>query len=839
MPKNINHVQHIKSSVVVEGKPKLPQSGILVEGELAVNYASGYETISLENSSGNIVTFSSDEYYTEQKLGSGFTGANSAITVTDVIKENELIISSSINDLNERKADVSAVTSVNDALTAHTANTNIHLTSTEKTNIDSLATNIAAISGITNTKVSNWNTAYTNNHTHSNKSYLDGITGAVGTMTYQNANSYSSATQVQTALNSKANTATTLAGYGITDAYTKSETSGKTEISDALSGKVDATEYATFSASTNDSIDDLSGQSQTIATALVNLNTALNDLNDGIDDIPKFEEITYGDLVTLRSNSGLIPGQWYRITDYQCTTTQGNTQSAGHQFDIIVRADSTDTLNENAYAAKHAGDTYFANSKLEAWRLLYCLDNIAWSLRPMTVATCEGGYYKFVESGTIEVDGDTYVLWKGNGNFQDDWCDYAISEDAEEGTTLYAMYDIDEPEFSDDSVGEIEDKIEYTGYGKGTITWMKDEFGNELSYDFKNIQFKRFYTTDAKGRDGIDSCYMVADPNNPAKDLSVDDTDNFIWAYTFSSNREGGTQTDTSLAGSITNNVIGSNGDSLPNNVFYGMSIYSNTFGDYCYNNSIGNYFQRNTIGNNVYNNTIGNGFQDNSIGNNCYYNTIGNYFRYNTIGNYFNNNSIGNYFQYNTIGNEFNNNSIGNEFDYNSIGNDCYDNSIGNSIGSNTIGEWFYRNTIGESFYQNSIGNGFNNNSIGNDCYQNSIGNNCRNNTIGNNMYNNTIGNYFQYNTIGNYFQYNTIGNGCNKIKIQKDYVYFIVIENGNQYINITSTKTTSSSQVLRNFTVAQGVNNSNSTKTISHNTTNDTFKTIYKPVNSVEVSV
>ena len=58
--------------------------------------------------------------------------------------------------------------------TGHTAST-VHMTTTEKTNLDSLATNIAAISGITSTKVGNWDTASTNSHTHSNKTVLDGI----------------------------------------------------------------------------------------------------------------------------------------------------------------------------------------------------------------------------------------------------------------------------------------------------------------------------------------------------------------------------------------------------------------------------------------------------------------------------------------------------------------------------------------------------------------------------------------------------------------------------------------------------------------------------------------
>ena len=83
MPKEKKHLQHLKSNVVTEGKPKLPAADALMLGEIAVNYAKGVETISLKNTNNEIVTFSSDDYYTEQKLGSGFTNA----TVTDKLNE--------------------------------------------------------------------------------------------------------------------------------------------------------------------------------------------------------------------------------------------------------------------------------------------------------------------------------------------------------------------------------------------------------------------------------------------------------------------------------------------------------------------------------------------------------------------------------------------------------------------------------------------------------------------------------------------------------------------------------------------------------------------------------
>lgn len=395
MAKNVEHVSHIKSKLKTNGLPQLPTADKLVDGEIAINYAKGVETISIKNESGSIVTFSSDNYYTEKKLGSGFT--NNDVTVTEAIDDLEYMvvnkeeaIAAALNDLNGRKLDASAytptdlsnyytksetsgATQISNALSAkvdsatytgHTADTTIHITSAERTAwdakadisdipsvngyadsvqynsitkkvefyhgttagtkvfeydaspflIDGMVQNVeikdvqsgdpaitvtclvvsfntdagkqdinipisqifdannyyttAQTSGATelqtafNGKTDTATTTALNNvvathtantnihltttekgqlHTHSNKTALDSITSNVGTMAYENASSYSSATQVST----------------------------------ALSNKVDKTEYATFSAATNTSIEDLSGQSETVAAAL-------NDLNDKI-----------------------------------------------------------------------------------------------------------------------------------------------------------------------------------------------------------------------------------------------------------------------------------------------------------------------------------------------------------------------------------------------------------------------------------------------------------------------------------------------------------------------------------------------------------------------------
>jgi hypothetical protein len=48
-------------------------------------------------------------------------------------------------------------------------------------------------------------------------------------------------------------------------------------------------------------------------------------------------DITYNDLKSLRDNKELSPGTFYRIRDYQCTTTQEGTRAVDNcKFNIIV-----------------------------------------------------------------------------------------------------------------------------------------------------------------------------------------------------------------------------------------------------------------------------------------------------------------------------------------------------------------------------------------------------------------------------------------------------------------------------------------------------------------------
>lgn len=88
--------------------------------------------------------------------------------------------------------------------------------------------------------------------------------------------------------------------------------------------------------------------------------------------------IEYADLVELRDNNNLKPGTLYRITDYVTTVANDpKARSAGHVFDIIVKALDSCTLSEEASAIKSPRDTdgYFSNCRLEAWKIWYSLDN--------------------------------------------------------------------------------------------------------------------------------------------------------------------------------------------------------------------------------------------------------------------------------------------------------------------------------------------------------------------------------------------------------------------------------------------------------------------------------
>ena len=121
-------------------------------------------------------------------------------------------------------------------------------------------------------------------------------------------------------------------------------------------------------------------------------------------------ETTYADLKSMRDNGTLTPGMWYRITDYECTTTQSNTISAGNKFDVIVLATGTNSLSEQARAINHTpqeGETdYFANSNLSAWQIWYCLDNNTTRFAWADATNGKGVIYRMIDEWYNDVPYD-------------------------------------------------------------------------------------------------------------------------------------------------------------------------------------------------------------------------------------------------------------------------------------------------------------------------------------------------------------------------------------------------------------------------------------------------
>lgn len=244
-------------------------------------------------------------------------------------------------------------------------------------------------------------------------------------------------------------------------------------------------------------------------------------------------EITHAQLKAMRDAGQLVAGQQYRITDYVATTTDHESRSANHPFDIIVTADNERTLNESARAIAHAGDTYFEKCNLAAWQLMYCIDNdtsrFAWAQ--------EGGeFYQIIISSlgfsgllTFESDSDTTISgFPYRFTFNYEGSEIAILAPQKTFSTQTQCYLVG---FTPQPYGIDADSITYTIQedGKGVVYRMIDENNNDMPYDFKGIQFKRYKITATSGT----SSSLIgkwAAKGNPH--LTIDE-DDFRFAYLF------------------------------------------------------------------------------------------------------------------------------------------------------------------------------------------------------------------------------------------------------------------------------------------------------------------
>ena len=583
-------------------------------------------------------------------------------------------------------------------------------------------------------------------------------------------------------------------------------------------------------------------------------------------------EVTYEQLKSLRDNNSLTPGRQYRITDFVTTTTQEDTQSAGHPFDIIVTATSSNTLSEDAKAIQHVGDTYFANSDLAAWELKYEMDESDQLIASIhsnayfLFSNLPGCYHRSSSDDVTLLGSHLYAWTNGLHTVYSDYENPDPDEDCVffddlfisyndihpitsiNGNTIHANNHDDEditftrnsqadftlygttyynwvtgdyvncyttsssPSIGDDLLIDIywDYGMSYTGtevsYNnqssssqisayRGIITYMKDEFGNECPYDFKNIQFKRYKITACSIATWLVNKYYGI--KNVGSSYSIDQNDSKYY-YTFNY----GECNDDTLSRNSHHNIIPSNNNGAWNNiVFIGGKCYENKFGVENFNMTFGGY---------CYNNTFGTNCNYNTFGTYCYSNIFGNYCNYNTFGNGCYNNTFGISCYYNTFGTSCYNNTFGTSCNHNTFGTNC---------NYNTFGTYCYTNTFNTYCYHNIFGSSCNYNTFGTYCTYNIFGTNCNSNTFGTNCNYNTFGTYCYSNIFGNYCNYNTFGNGCYYIMFGisdsaaynssgcRAYIRYVMIENGVQYVNLYCTSTTSSSNYCQNIYVSMGV--------------------------------
>lgn len=344
--------------------------------------------------------------------------------------------------------------------------------------------------------------------------------------------------------------------------------------------------------------------------------------------------IVHADLVALRDNGQLIPGQFYRITDFVTTvdtTTNPDARSAGHQFDVIVRADSTTVLNENAYAAFHEGDTYFASCKLNAWKVWYAIDNDTDRFGWADAENGKGVIYRLIDEYNNDCPYDfknvqfKYGLFEGGGITTDGDEDYH--------SFLYTF----------SWRNENNEIIDASIFGNdGTL--LNDEAGTSGVYN--NI---------------IGPCYTQSDILLLTQTLN----NNVFFSYI---------EDDGCFYGYFDNTL----GVGCYGNIF-GNSSYVNKLSEYCINNTFTGYCNNNTLreysSNNIFNlncvqielsigcgsNIFGNTCQNIKLDNTNYNNTFGDECMYIKLHDNCASNNFGHYCQSIIFGDNCYNNTLGN----------------------------------------------------------------------------------------------------------------------------------------------------------------------------------
>ena len=235
--------------------------------------------------------------------------------------------------------------------------------------------------------------------------------------------------------------------------------------------------------------------------------------------------------------------------------------------------------------------------------------------------------------------------------------------------------------------------------GKGVVYYLKDEWGNEAPYDFKNAKFKRTYTSGGTSTDyyaftfnsrrGVTMANIIAGSGDlyDASVLDLDSADgstahdNVIAAKHEVISSPYGVKTYKTVLNDIVimadhgSDIFGNSFDIECGAVTATGAFNGNVFGKYCFGN---------TFGSNCHTNVFGDYFNGNIFNDNCYKNVFASDCRNNVFGNYTINN---------TVGSGFVGNVLSRYCKYNVFGNGCEENVFG---AASNGGNNFVRCTVG-----------------------------------------------------------------------------------------------------------------------------------------------
>lgn len=523
-------------------------------------------------------------------------------------------------------------------------------------------------------------------------------------------------------------------------------------------------------------------------------------------------EVTYQELVDLRDNYKLVPGQHYRITDYETTVYSMNcpeARSAGHPFDIIVTADSLNTLNENARATKSRRDTPDQVNVLYKIHLSdenYSTPQSETDCVVVKLTITEDGTLAFYEQvaedvgqypadsgdlflyeGIYEFGGKTYDLWWnanndgygrltnrvvfGNWHFKDSKVEsWEIKYCLDNDTTRF--YWADNSKFikldNNGTYGRAPDCDENGYYAWAYWDGNKLDFEDcaytdtldpvlgsplyEGTFDSCDTASDTIIQAGIRGKGVI--YYMKDEYNNEAP---YDFKNIQFWR---SLDNEGNLDTEKgsnifcyTFGGVIDRSIPQQKyGNKVFNNNIISSPQYTGCDGYVLPNNVFLSTYEcisyGNTLGINCNNNTFGDAFCNNTLGNGCETNTFGNECRYNTFGSYCWGNTFGDECLYNNLGNSCNENNFFGCCNHNTIGDDCLQNTFGDSCSHNTLGSNCNKITLNNSSQGNTLEASCRDITIGKDCFDNNFGAGCFGITLGNESFANSFGPEFSNKT-------------------------------------------------------------------------------------------